>query len=56
MSNHPDTAPTPLPDRLRLIRRRRQARVVRQALALGGWAASGLALAVGVAGMMASLR
>jgi hypothetical protein len=45
-----------LPERLRLARRRRQARRARRALVLGTWAASGLALAVGLAGLAAVLR
>jgi hypothetical protein len=45
-----------LTDRLRMLRRRRLARVARQALAMGTWAASGLALAAGLAGLFASLR
>ena len=46
----------PLAERLRVLRRRRQARVARQALAFCTWAASGLALAAGLAGLVASLR
>jgi hypothetical protein len=46
----------PLPIRLRLARRRRQARRARRAIAVGTWAASGIALAVGLAGLAASLR
>jgi len=45
-----------LDDRLRLARRRRQARLARRALNIGTWAASGLALAVSFAGLIASLR
>jgi hypothetical protein len=43
----------PLPARLRLARRRRQARV---AITLGTWAASGVALVVGLAALAALLR
>jgi hypothetical protein len=46
----------PLPARLRLARRRRQARRARRAIAVGTWAASVLALAAGLAGLAASLR
>ncbi len=51
-----DRAAAPLSERLRSIRRRRQARAARRALVLGTWAASGLALAAGLAGLVASLR
>jgi hypothetical protein len=51
-----DRPGAPLAERLRLVRRRRQARIARQALTLGTWAASGLALAAGLAGLAASLR
>jgi hypothetical protein len=44
-----------LPARLRLARRRRQARIARRALVFGTWAA-GVALAVGLAALAASLR
>jgi hypothetical protein len=43
-------------ERLRLARRRRHARLARRVLSFGTWAASGLALAVGLAGLAASLR
>lgn len=46
----------PLAVRLQLARRRRQARFARRALSLGVWAASGLALAAGLAGLAAGLR
>jgi hypothetical protein len=46
----------PLPVRLRLARRRRQARFARRAIAFGTWAVSGVALAAGLAGLAAGLR
>jgi hypothetical protein len=45
-----------LDDRIRLARRRRKARLARRALSIGTWAASGLALALSFAGLVASLR
>jgi hypothetical protein len=53
---HLDLTPgssAPLPARLRLARRRRQARLARRAIVFGTWAA---ALAAGLAGLAASLR
>jgi hypothetical protein len=52
----PDGYGASLAERLRVLRRRRQARLARQALTFGTWAASGLALAAGLAGLAASLR
>jgi hypothetical protein len=49
-------SPASLPARLRLARRRRQARVARRAIVLGTWAASGIALVAGLAGLAALLR
>jgi len=48
-------ASAPLPARLRLARRRRRARRARRAIAIGTWAA-GIALAVGLAALAASLH
>jgi hypothetical protein len=58
MTTHREQRPVTatLPERLRLARRRRQARRARRAIALGTWAASGLAFAVGLVGLAAVLR
>jgi hypothetical protein len=50
------SAGLPAAARLRLARRRRQARLARRAIAVGTWAVSGVALAAGLAGLAAGLR